>query len=331
MRFVKAFCIAMVFCSFTTITSGSTTYEKALFEVTVSLLKELKYMNQLDGKTIAVCGFHDANTEKGCRPLSLSLANQIDSHINEIKSLLNADLRTVPRHALDAIETEYLIYKGGSDRDILSLLKSSDILITGMWQDQGTFLNLTIKAVAIKDNDIDQLSAVSKKIEKMTIPEKLQECLQIRPGSASMTPQTVRNKVKISFFSASISNGQLFSTDDSKPAPDAYILIKGERGNTLFSSGQHFVKNLKYGTLLKNRNNYHPHFQGLSYCHDFSTDRVLKVYLVDYDGIEGLMGSKKSSDDVIGSPYLIREEHPLGASLILTDGWEMEIEMVRLK
>ena len=319
--------------SYPVISFSATAYENALFQATVSLLKELKFMNQLEGKTIAVFGFHDTVTEKGCRPLSLALANQIDSHINEVKGLLNADLRTVPRHTLNAIETEYLISMGGSDKDIFSLLKSSDILITGMWQNQGASLKLTLKAVAIKDRDMDQLAAISKDIEKTSLPEKLQECLEVFPASEPGAPQEPeRNrKVRISFFSTSISGGQTFSTDDSNPAPDAYILLRGEQGNTLFSSGQRFAKNWKYGALMKNRNNYHPYFQGLSYCHDFSTDGAFKVYLVDYDGIEGLMGSKKSSDDVIGSPYLITQDHPLGASLISADGWEMNIEMVRLK
>lgn len=91
---------------------------------------------------------------------------------------MNVSFRTVPRHALDSIETEYLISKGRGDRDIFSLLKASDILITGMWQDQGQSLSLTIKAVAIRHDDINQLSAITKEIDKKTIPQNLRSCLE---------------------------------------------------------------------------------------------------------------------------------------------------------
>jgi len=144
MKFVNLFCSALMFLSLPVTASGSTDYDKAISDATISIIKELKYMNQLKGRTIAVCGFHDANSGEGCRQLSVSLANQIDSQINKIKTLLDVNLKTVPRHALDSIETEYLISKGRGDQDIISLLKSSDILITGMWQDQGPFLKLRV-------------------------------------------------------------------------------------------------------------------------------------------------------------------------------------------
>jgi hypothetical protein len=177
MKAIRLLCITVVFLFCSTIAFGSDSYDKAISDAAISIIKELKFMNQLDGKTIAVCGFHDANTGEGCRPLSVSIANQIDSKINEIKNLLNISFRTAPRHALDSIETEYLISKGRGDRDIFSLLRASDILITGMWQDQGDSLKLTIKAVAIKDHDIDQLSAISKEIDKRTVPQNLLSCL----------------------------------------------------------------------------------------------------------------------------------------------------------
>jgi len=173
MKPIKLFCIIVIFLSYPISVLGSDSYDNVISDATISIVKELKYMNQLNGKTIAVCGFHDVNSGEGCRPLSVSLANQIDSKINEIKNLLDVSFRTVPRHALDSIETEYLISKGHGDRDIFSLLRASDILITGMWQDQGDSLKLTIKAVAIKNDDIDQLSAVSKEIDKKTIPQNL--------------------------------------------------------------------------------------------------------------------------------------------------------------
>jgi hypothetical protein len=185
MKSIKLFCIAVIFLSYPISVLGSDSYDKAISDATIYIVKELKYMNQLNGKTIAVCGFHDANSGEGCRPLSVSFANQIDSKINEIKNLLDISFRTVPRHALDSIETEYLISKGRGDRDIFSLLKSSDILITGIWQDQDDSLKLTIKAVAIKNDDIDQLSAVSKEIDKKTIPQNhlicLGEYVELRP------------------------------------------------------------------------------------------------------------------------------------------------------
>ncbi len=262
----------------------------------------------------------------------MALANQIDGNINEIKELLNVNIRTMPRHALDTIETEYIISNGSSNKDILYLLKNSNILITGLWQDQGTSLKLTVKAISIKDRDMVQLTAISKDIEMETIPEKLKSCFSKGSKKESIAHKHNRSqKVRISFFSANISSGRAYAADDSNPAPDSYILIKSEDGKTLFSSAQYFMKNWKYGTLLKNRNNYHPDFRGLSYCHDFGADGGFRIYLVDYDGIEELMGSKKSSDDIIGGYCMLDQDHSLGASLILANGWEMNIEMVGLK
>jgi len=177
MKSIKLFCIIFMLLSCPITALGATSYDKAISDAIISIVKELKYINQLEERTIAVCGFHDADTGEGCRPLSISLANQIDSKLNEIKNLLNVTFRTVPRHALDSIETEYLISGGRGDRDIFSLLKSSDILITGSWQDQEVSLNLIIKAVAMRDNGIHQLTALSKEIDKSTIPPTLLSCL----------------------------------------------------------------------------------------------------------------------------------------------------------
>jgi len=199
MKIIKVLLFISIIVSYPHIALTASNYEKALFDASISILKELNYMNELSGKNIAVFGFHDANTEQGCRSLSVALANQIDSNINNVKSLLNVPFRTIPRHALDSIETEYLLSKGGSDRnysDIIPLLKSSNILITGMWQDQGIILKLTIKAIPIRDKDIDELTTVSKEIDKSTIPKNLLSCLEdyseFKPDQSSPQVETIR-------------------------------------------------------------------------------------------------------------------------------------------
>lgn len=79
-------------------------------------------------------GFNDIDKSRGCKDLSIDLANQLDSNLNKVKYLLDARFTTVPRHALDAIETEYLISHGGSETVIFEQVGKADILITGIWQ-----------------------------------------------------------------------------------------------------------------------------------------------------------------------------------------------------
>lgn len=57
MRLMKLICWVLLFLSYPVITLGSDSYDKVISDTTISIVKELKYMNQLDGKTIAVCGF----------------------------------------------------------------------------------------------------------------------------------------------------------------------------------------------------------------------------------------------------------------------------------
>lgn len=153
-------------------------YEESLFKASTAILRDLKSLEELAGKRLSVLGFRDMDTGEGCTALSMALANQIDSNLNRIRGLLDMNFKTTPRHALASIETEYLISKRGGGGDILDRLSAADILITGMWQDQGKDLNLTIKAVPIRDVDIDQLTSVSVRMDKANIPKKLLLCLE---------------------------------------------------------------------------------------------------------------------------------------------------------
>ncbi|MCK5681259.1 hypothetical protein KAI46_10670 [bacterium] len=152
-------------------------YENTLFELSISLLKELKYLDKIDNARLAVLGFHAVGADSDCREFSLDLANRINSNINKIKSLLDTRFTTVPRHDLEAIETEYLISHAGSDRDVMARVAGSDILITGTWHDYGHELGLTIKAVSIKDADMLELTTITGNIIRESIPSGLLNCL----------------------------------------------------------------------------------------------------------------------------------------------------------
>lgn len=168
---------------------ASTGFESGLSNAAGTILTRLNAMNQLQGKRISVLGFKDMDSGEGCKSLSVAIANEIDSDINKIRGQMHVRFTTVPRHDLDAIETEYLISKGGSESDIVDRLEGSDILITGMWQDGGDTLNLSIKAVSIKQKNIDELTAVSVHIDKNTMPGTLLACL----GGTQVTVERFKN------------------------------------------------------------------------------------------------------------------------------------------
>jgi hypothetical protein len=119
----------------------------------------------------------------------MAIANEIDSDVNKIREQLKVNFHTVPRHDLDAIETEFLISKGGSEGDIVDRLEGSDILITGMWQDEGDNLTLSVKAVSIRQKNMTELAAVSVRIDKNTIPTNLLACL----AGTQVTVETSQN------------------------------------------------------------------------------------------------------------------------------------------
>lgn len=136
---------------------------------------------------------------------------------------------------------------------------------------------------------------------------------------------TSGKEYRISFYAANI-QPEPYGTDDSNPAPDTYILVKDAAGKTLFNTGDVYVKQKNFGTLLANRNNYNPNFRGVGFNHLFADDCIV-MNLMDWDGCEGLLCNRNSDDDVIGSEYKICTGDKIGKRWIKAAGWEMEIEI----
>ena len=153
------------------------------------------------------------------------------------------------------------------------------------------------------------------------LEDKLQNIIR----SAVIKPD---KKIRISFYHASIDEGQSCSQDDTSHAPDSYVLVKDEHGNDVFRSGHFFLNNKKYGRLFKNRNNYGPDFDGAYFSYVFNKTSYLLVQLYDWDGIEGLLGASKSPDDPIGEPYRVDIGQPLGKRWVEGKGWKLEMEIL---
>ena len=153
------------------------------------------------------------------------------------------------------------------------------------------------------------------------LEEKLQDIIR----SAVIKPD---KKIRISFYNASIDEGQPFSQDDTNQAPDSYVLVKDEHGNDVFRSGHYLLNNKKYGRLFKNRNSYSPDFDGAYFSYVLDKDSYLMVQLYDWDGIEGLLGVGKSPDDPIGKPYRVDVGQPLGKRWVEGKGWKLEMEIL---
>ena len=112
-------------------------YDEAISNAVVFVVKELKYSNKLDGKRLAVYGFVDGETDEGCPALSKSLADKITSKIHLLKNIVDVKYDVVARRDIEAIETEYMISQKDTKKgleDVMALLEESDILITGSWQ-----------------------------------------------------------------------------------------------------------------------------------------------------------------------------------------------------
>lgn len=134
-------------------------------------------------------------------------------------------------------------------------------------------------------------------------------------------------KYRISFHAADIKPGA-YGNDDSNPAPDAYVIVKDEKENTLFNSGDSYIKQNNLGALMGNRNNYTPNFRGVGFNHTFSNG-CISVFLMDWDGCEGFMCQKSSEDDVIGSSYRICAGDKIGKRWVKADEWQMEIQIIQ--
>ena len=137
-----------------------------------------------------------------------------------------------------------------------------------------------------------------------------------------------RRKVRISFYNASIDENQDYERDDTKSAPDAYVMVEDRHGNRIFDSGHSFLSRKMYKPLFKNRNNYNPRFDNVSFMYTFTEMDYLLIHLMDWDGLEGFMGRKNSPDDPIGSPFHVRLDYPLGKRWVMGKGWKLEMEIM---
>jgi len=177
--------LSTLFASLAAPASGYTQeeFDPAVADAVVSLMKELKYSDNLDGKKIAVYGFSDLKNGTGCNPLSSFIANKITAEIHKIRNFSPLRFTIVSRHNLEAVEMEYLLKRGGGAlyderySGFQSLLEGSDILITGTWQNGDGQFVLNIKAIEIKEKRTRELTAVSKTIDKMGLSTDLLRCL----------------------------------------------------------------------------------------------------------------------------------------------------------
>lgn len=314
--------------------SAAPGYDKAIGDGVLSLLKEIKYLGKLQGKLIAVSGFHDAFTEAGPKELSVFLANQVDGEINRLKTLMTLNFRTVPRHSVDSIETEFMLSKGNSLPNIISLLGKADILVTGAWQNHENTLNLVLKGVALNWSGIEELSSVEIKFSKDGLPKKIRTLLVLENDPVSFVNQPGKSdwKYRINLQSARVNDHAPGGADDGNPAPDTYIVIKDTAGSTLFHSGHYYRNHCDLKSLCRNRNNYNPDFSGSYCCHDFSRSPELVIYLYDSDGLEGAFNRKKSRDDMIGTPYRFEAaDVSEGRHLLVSEHWSLEVVCEKLK
>ncbi len=135
-------------------------------------------------------------------------------------------------------------------------------------------------------------------------------------------------KVRISFYNASIDENQDYARDDTKSAPDTYVMVEDRHGNRIFDSGHYFLSRKMYKPLFKNRNNYNPRFDNVSFMYTFTEMDYLLIHLMDWDGLEGLFGRKNSQDDIIGGPFYVSIDSPLGKRWVGGKGWKLEMEII---
>jgi hypothetical protein len=208
------------------------TFDGAISGATLTILEKLSYQGKLCDKKLAVLGFINASTNTGCKDLSLLLANRITSELDRYRPIAREKYEIVSRHNLDAIETEYVIsQKGGkSDVDVLTdLMETSDILITGTWQDaQGSF-DLTINALELKraggEKGARIVASVSKRITKSGLSKKILLCLegpQIAEDSNSPT-------FRVNYVYRPGGDGEL------RPIRDNEVLRSGDHYKIIFT------------------------------------------------------------------------------------------------
>jgi hypothetical protein len=166
------------------VTNAEDTFDSSISNSVAALVKNLRTHKKLTDKRIAVYGFIDAATRQSCKPLTTSLENIITTELQKRNNIAGNIFQIVLRADIPAIEVEYLISKGGTidaDKDYSdtsSLLKASDILITGMWENWHDHARLTIKALEIEKKGTVEITSVAFKMYKRELPKEFHECLQ---------------------------------------------------------------------------------------------------------------------------------------------------------
>lgn len=237
-------------------------------------------------------------------------ASEQDSKVSCRKNALTQVKRLLLEELGEFIEsyTEVKNFELTRD-DIISL--TSGIVKTEIIDEKWDGKNYWIKAIVIADPD-----EVAISIEKSRASISKDNIPSIKSGK----------EYRISFYYAEIKRGP-YGVDDSNPAPDTYILVKAMSDDVLFNTGDVYIKQNNLGALLGNRNNYKPNFQGVGFNQTFGSNCIL-IYLMDWDGCEGVMCIKKSEDDIIGSEYRLCVGDKIGKRWIKTQGWEMEVDII---
>ncbi len=212
-----------------------------------------------------------------------------------------------------------MVYISSKTRVNAGVLQSSDIFSLS----EGCLTDLQTLQEAVNGREV--YCRVQANVDVSSFEKRLEEVIE----GYRIEPE---KKVMISFYEANIDADAGYGADDfSKPAPDAYIEVKDKNGNRVFYSGECFLNKRKYLTLMTNRNNYNPDFKGVSFVYTFEKDDYLLIYFMDWDGIEGFMGSKKSDDDIIGQPFRLSCGYPLGKKLLEGKGWRVKMEVLEAR
>jgi len=277
------------------------------------MLNNLRLMSLL---TILLLLFVSNPAHAGSKTFTMEYTYQASEQDSKVSCRTNA-LNQVKRLLLEELgtylesHTEVKNFELTRD-DIVSL--ASGIVKTKIIDEEWDGKNYWIKAIVIADPD-----EVAKSIEKSRKSIRKNNVHSIKSGK----------EYRISFNYAKIQQGP-YGNDDSNPSPDTYILVKNMSGGVLFNTGDVYVKQKSIGTLLANRNNYNPNFQGVSFNHTFDGKCII-IYLMDWDGCEGVMCSKKSDDDIIGSEYRLCTGDNIGKRWIKAHGWEMGVDILPIE
>jgi len=162
-------------------------YDYAIYNTSNYIIMELHKLKKLENRKIAIFGFQDLKSGKGCKSLTSSIADKISSSFHKFKQMVNFHI--VARRDIKAIEDEILISNGSLSGNIMNFLAPSDIFITGTWLDGKDSLILNIKAFEIAKNATNELISKQAVVDKKEMLEFFSDCLK-------MNYKNIENKKK---------------------------------------------------------------------------------------------------------------------------------------